>query len=265
MALQQLRETFKRKRHDEDLLAQCVARVLAGESATAVSKEADIPYTTLLGRVNWKKTGHESASQKRQQVQALGPQASSESGNQVVAARHVALPCPEVDETVILLLMARMQHAGICVRRRDVLKKANELKDSESAECGTQWFQRFRDRHPQVSGTGTNLVLDEATMEQLSASFAAAEDPETQQRSDEVEEKEEELLTPSQRAVQVLQTDYATMLDAEDMVDAFDIMENPVVARVFLVIAPGHLRHLWLKQRIAKTREAERGTEAATS
>ncbi|KAE9006683.1 hypothetical protein PR003_g16800 [Phytophthora rubi] len=259
----------KRKRHDEELLAQCVARVLAGESATAVSRETDIPYTTLLGRVHWKKTGYEPASKRRQQVQmtanqpAEGSDATSTAATATTATRHAAPPLAEVDEMEILRVMARMQHADVRVRRRDVLNKANEMKAPEAAECGIQWFQRFRERHPEVSGTGTNLVLDESMMEQLLGSLEEEVETTGDDNAEQEEKEEEELLTPSQRAVQELQSCYATQLDAEDMVEAFDIMADPVVARVFLVIAPGQLRDLWLKQRIDKMRDAENGAEAA--
>ncbi|KAL4158867.1 hypothetical protein PRNP1_004641 [Phytophthora ramorum] len=258
MALRQLHETFKRKRHDEDLLAQCVARVLAGESATVVSKESNIPYTTLLGRVSWKKKGYEPTSRKRQMSELLVPV----EGGDKATTRPAALQVPEVDEMEILKVMAKMQKVEITIRRRDVLNKANELRDPEEAECGIQWFQRFRERHPQVSGTGTNLVLEENLMQEL---LGEEEEKSGEQEQEVQEEKEEEvMLTPSQRAVQVLQSCYATQLGAEDMVDAFDIMADPVVARVFLVIAPGQVRDMWLKQRIKKIREAEDAADGAT-
>ncbi|EGZ18658.1 hypothetical protein PHYSODRAFT_315288 [Phytophthora sojae] len=258
----------KRKRHDEELLAQCVARVLAGETATAVSRDTDIPYTTLMNRVHWKKTGYEPAAKRRQQVQmaallapagegspsdAASVAASASASASASATRQAAPPLAEVDEE-ILLVMARMQRAGVKVRRRDVLNKANEMKEPEAAECGIQWFQRFRDRHAEVSGPGTSLVLAESTVEQLLGSLE--EEVETVGGREE-QKKQKEQLTPSQRAVQELQSCYAEQLDAEDMVDAFDIMADPVMARVFLVIAPGQLRDLWLKRRIEKVRDDE--------
>ncbi|KAG7381528.1 hypothetical protein PHYPSEUDO_005946 [Phytophthora pseudosyringae] len=165
-----------------------------------------------------------------------------------------------------------MQRAGLCVRRRDVLNKANELKGSEAAECSTQWFQRFRERHPEVSGSGTNLVLSETTTQLVlgvqDSDESVAEDPSAESggQQEEAEEKVDQVqLTPSQRAVQVLQTCYVQQLDAEEMVDAFDLMADPVLARVFLVIAPGQLREMWLKQRIQKVRGAENDADAAAS
>ncbi|KAG6612314.1 uncharacterized protein IUM83_10538 [Phytophthora cinnamomi] len=257
----------KRKRHDEELLAQCVARVLAGETATAVSKETDIPYTTLLNRVNWKKTGYEPASKRRQQQQQQQGQtvtpadgSDATSATYATASRQAAQSMAEVDEAEILLVMARMQRAGVRVRRRDVLTKANEMKGLEGAECGIQWFQRFRERHPEVSGAGINLELDESTVLQLLGPL-----DDSVENSEQDEKEEQVVLTPSQRAVQELQSCYAGQLHADDMVDAFDIMADPVVARVFLVIAPGHLRDLWLKSRIEKIQDDESGAETGTS
>ncbi|RLN31527.1 hypothetical protein BBJ28_00014590 [Nothophytophthora sp. Chile5] len=295
----------KRKRHDEELLAQCVERVLGGESATAVSKQAQIPYTTLLGRVNWKKRGYQPAVvRRRQQLQLAGDEAPAAEGDAVAptiapmgpTTRSPAPKLPEVDEQRVLESMARMQRAGICVRRRDVLRRANELlapasgetegADDTAGECGTQWFIRFRERHPEVSGHGTNLMLASEATDRVLAAYDASSDhldgaataggngnasadaeraDEEIDADEEAEDDDDTSLTPSQRAVQVLQTRYASQLDAADMVEAFDVMADSVLAGVFLVLAPGELRDLWLRQRIRKSRVASGNDVSSTT
>ncbi|KAG7382698.1 hypothetical protein PHYBOEH_010384 [Phytophthora boehmeriae] len=85
----------------------------------------------------------------------------------------------------------------------------------------------------------------------------AVENAPSQQSVDESED--DETLTAPQRAVQLLQAEYAARLDPEDMVDAFDIMADTITAKVLLVIKAGSLRDMWLRQRIRKVRESEQG------
>lgn len=61
-------------------------------------------------------------------------------------------------------------------------------------------------------------------------------------------------LTPSERAVQLLQRRYSGKLTDEDVVEAFDVMLDPMKARIFLIMTPGEQRDLWLLRQIEKRR-----------
>lgn len=63
-------------------------------------------------------------------------------------------------------------------------------------------------------------------------------------------------LTPSERAVQLLQRRYSGKLTDDDVVEAFDVMLDPMKARIFLIMTPGEQRDLWLLRQISKRRMA---------
>lgn len=63
-------------------------------------------------------------------------------------------------------------------------------------------------------------------------------------------------LTPSERAVQLLQRRYSGKLGDDDIVEAFDVMLDPMKARIFLVMTPGDQRDLWLCKQIERRKLA---------
>lgn len=304
----------KRKRHDEALLARCVARVLAGERPAGVAEQAGIPYSTLMTRVTWKKRGQEpvtAATRKKKRSN----RASASGEDASAAAPESGEPpteLPKEAEADLLAWMARLQRAHICVRRRDVLDKANGILAAlgGAPELGAVWFTRFRERHSEVTGHGTNLVVAEEAMAGIEAArekvtdgeaaapWAAILDPtpvnnpkhqeETMETSEDTvvgsapsdssgasaeaaepsppqaaEDDDTLEMTPSERAVALLQECYSEKLAPVDLAEAFDVALDPRKAKLLLVLRPGELRDLWIARQIEKRRRAEAATAAA--
>ncbi|KAG9414975.1 hypothetical protein AC1031_008392 [Aphanomyces cochlioides] len=61
-------------------------------------------------------------------------------------------------------------------------------------------------------------------------------------------------LTPSEKAVNVLQDEFQRSLDEEDLVLAFEVMENPTKAAMFLQMK-GNARKIWLDRQVKLIRE----------
>jgi hypothetical protein len=306
----------KRKRHDEALLARCVARVLAGDRPAGVAEEAGIPYSTLMTRVAWKKRGQEPVTpatrKKKRPKQAAGKDeaasvtADTESGENGDPPTQL----PPQAERDLLLWMVRLQRARICVRRRDVLNKANAILTllGGVSELGAVWFTRFRERHPEVTGHGTNLVVKDEAVTEMDASRdktgaavspwtsilvptpesnltqhastvtsedAAADAGSSASNSEGVvgapaaalRDADELDMTPSERAVALLQESYSEKLAPEDLAEAFDVALDPPRAKLLLILRPGELRDLWITQQIEKRRQSVRsaaGPRAST-
>lgn len=289
----------KRKRHDETLLARCVARVLAGERPAGVAEEAGIPYSTLMTRVAWKKRGQEPVTpatrkKKRPKTAARGEgDAASMAGD--AESGEAGDPPTQLSsqaERDLLLWMARLQRARICVRRRDVLNKANAILTllGGAPELGAVWFTRFRERHPEVTGHGTNLVVDAEAVAEMDAArlkAGAAASPWTSMlvptptvtcedtaadtgssgshsaeavgmSATALRDADELEMTPSERAVTLLQESYSEKLAPEDLAEAFDVALDPLRAKVLLVLRPGELRDLWIARQIEKRRQSAR-------
>lgn len=67
---------------------------------------------------------------------------------------------------------------------------------------------------------------------------------------------EAEALTPSQKAVRVIQTSYAAQWTPQDVVDAINVVMDQHSAEVFLVMAPGKHRDMWLRSWMDKKKAA---------
>ncbi|RAW23078.1 hypothetical protein PC110_g20485 [Phytophthora cactorum] len=57
-------------------------------------------------------------------------------------------------------------------------------------------------------------------------------------------------LTPSQKAVKVLQSVYAERFSAHELAQAFDVMLNESKARLFMVMEDGEVRDVWLANQL---------------
>lgn len=284
----------KRKRHDEGLLARSVARVLGGERPAAVAEQAGIPYSTLMTRVTWKKRGQEPVTSATRKKRRKATTRAALEAEQQAAEPPTELPAAA--EADILAWMVRLQRAAICVRRRDVLALANRVLVllGGEPELGAVWFTRFRERHPEITGHGTNLVVDdeaaatvtaefEARRQQPAAIWAAIVDPPLPSAGRPVLSEdvsglepmavvsmrpaadEDEAVTPSERAVALLQTEYVASLSSEDLAEAFDVVLDPIKARVLLVLERGALRDQWVAQQVRKKRRAVQQPSTATA
>lgn len=252
----------KRRQYADRELVRSVERVVAGgEKAAAVSREANIPYRTLAKYVRRARAG-ESIARRRT---GPPPMLTSEG------------------ERRLLEWMLALQHQGLPVRRRELMEKANELLRENAGATNEQlsagWYKRFRQRHPEVTGSSAELVVKsdrsapvtggssgsseaneerptptdaeaascgEADVSSASKDPVPAVAPAPRQVAD---------LSPMERAVVLLQDQYAVKMDTGDVVEAFDVMLDPLKARVFLVMAAGDGRDVWLRNQIAKARE----------
>lgn len=61
-------------------------------------------------------------------------------------------------------------------------------------------------------------------------------------------------LTSCQRAAQVVQSSYGTQWDPKDVVEAINVVMDQATAEIFLVMAPGKHRDMWLRTWIDKAR-----------
>lgn len=255
----------KRRQYADRELARSVERVVAGgEKAAAVSREANIPYRTLAKYVRRARAG-ESIARRR-----TGPP-----------------PMLAADgERRLLEWMRALQRQGLPVRRRELMDKANALLRESAAAANEQlsagWYKRFRQRHPEVTGSSTDLAVDSEPPESATAASSVASEandsdqPATHLDGEKassgdadvssaskdpvaavvvVSPRQMENLSPTERAVLVLQDQYASKMAARDVVEAFDVMLDPMKARVFLVMSAGASRDLWLRSQVAKARE----------
>lgn len=237
----------KRKQYGDHALARSVERVVTGgEKAALVSRETQIPYRTLAKYVRRVRSG-QSISRQR-----TGPPPMLTSDG----------------EAQLIEWMRALQRQGLPVRRRELMGKATELMRAVSGgeQLSAGWYKRFRRRHPEVTGSSTDLTVTAAvsTPELADAIEKAAtqeDDGSTSPRdvspgSSDASEPRGDMddLSPSERAVLVLQAQYAPTMAAADVVDAFDVMLDPLKARVFLVMAAGEERDLWLRKQITKSR-----------
>jgi hypothetical protein len=254
----------KRRQYADRELARSVERVVVGgEKAAAVSREANIPYRTLAKYVRRARAG-ESITRRR-----TGPP-----------------PMLTADgERRLLVWMRALQQQGLPVRRRELMDKANGLLRENATAANEQlsagWYKRFRQRHPEVTGSSTDLAVDsEPPVSGTAASSVTSEavdsdqpvtrlDGETASSGDAdvssaskdpvaavvLSPRQMENLSPTERAVLVLQDQYAAKMSARDVVEAFDVMLDPLKARVFLVMSAGVGRDLWLRNQVAKARE----------
>jgi len=133
----------KRRQYADRELARSVERVVVGgEKAAAVSREANIPYRTLAKYVRRARAG-ESITRRR-----TGPP-----------------PMLTADgERRLLVWMRALQQQGLPVRRRELMDKANGLLRENATAANEQlsagWYKRFRQRHPEVTGSSTDLAVD---------------------------------------------------------------------------------------------------------
>lgn len=112
-----------------------------------------------------------------------------------------------------------------------------------------------KQQQPQAVPT-TPILADET---------ALREDQQQQQEEEQQEQEEDgEGLAPAERAVLLLQRRYSGRLPDADVVEAFDVMLDPMKARMFLVMAPGEQRDLWLRRQIERSRQRV-GRERATA
>jgi hypothetical protein len=230
----------KRKQYSDAALAGAVERVvLGGERCTAVGRELHIPYRTLLKYVARRRRGDPSVAKRRGPPPAL----------------------TQAGERQLLGWMRELQAAGLPVRRRELLVKANEVLktlNGPEAEMSTGWYGRFRDRHPEISGPGAAMIIEDPEGEEEvyeeSALIQEAGGGECKTR--EQLEKEQLLQTPVEKAVVTVQESYAQTWRAQDVVDAFDLMLDPTKAEMLLVMKPGDLRDMWLRKQLRTQRAA---------
>ncbi|RLN86380.1 hypothetical protein BBJ28_00005017 [Nothophytophthora sp. Chile5] len=222
---------LKRKQYGDAALTHAVERVVAGgERAAVVSREQRIPYRTLLMYVARRRRGEPTVPKRRGPPPAL----------------------TAAGEQQLLRWMRDLQRSGLPVRRRELLVKANEVLRELSgpgAEVSTGWYGRFRDRHPEISGPGAELVIAEGPEAQ-----GAPTEPETSQEPVQKQparkEKQRPPCTPVERAIAQVQESYAETWPAQDVVDAYDVMLDAGKARMFTVMAAGELRDLWLRKQL---------------
>lgn len=161
--------------------------------------------------------------------------------------------------------MRELQAAGLPVRRRELLVKANEvlrLQSGPDAAISSGWYTRFRSRHPEVSGPGEHMVVaeereggEEEENEENDAvqrDRGSIEDWKTRHQL----EEEGLLRTPVERAVFAVQESYAASWPLRDVVDAFDLMLDSRKADLFSVMEPGELRDMWLKKQLRQMHRA---------
>lgn len=60
-------------------------------------------------------------------------------------------------------------------------------------------------------------------------------------------------LTPSQKAIKVLQKTYAERFSAFEMAQAFDVMLDENKARLFVVMEEGEVRDIWLANQVSSS------------
>ncbi|KAG6618686.1 uncharacterized protein IUM83_01598 [Phytophthora cinnamomi] len=244
----------QRKQYSDADLARAVERVVGGgERAVVVSPELNVPYRTLL----------KYAARRRR-------------GESLVTKRRGPKPALSADgERQLLRWMRELQAAGLPVRRRELLLKANEVLRSLSgpdAEISSGWYTRFRSRHPEVSGPGEHMVVAEEG--RIGGEEEEEEEEEEEKEEEEVVgveeqgaegggwktrqqlEKEGLLHTPVERAVFAVQESYAASWPPNDVVDAFELMLDSRKADLFSVMEPGELRDMWLKKQLRQVRRA---------
>lgn len=234
---------------DQTLMEACVARVLGGEKASAVSKDAQIPYSTLMRYVGRRRPGAAAPPPGRSKP---GASASSPSSSDSLPS----MPYTLEGETLVFEWMKREQAAGRRLSRQIVLAKAAEALDWRPGAPSTWWFRRFRHRRPEVVGPAAKLsvVLDGTAARGGRASASdASERPTPPATSDEQCAgcaSSAAAMDAVERAVRLLQAEYAHKLEAAEMAEAFDVMVHPFYARGFVSMAPSPARDIWLYKQI---------------
>ncbi|KAL4174403.1 hypothetical protein KRP22_006341 [Phytophthora ramorum] len=223
---------MSRKQYSDAALVRAVERVVVnGERATLVGEEQHIPYRTLLMYVARRRRGEPIASKRRGPPPAL----------------------TQAGEQQLLHWMHELQAAGLPVRRRELIVKANEVLSlsGSGTQVSSGWYTRFRDRHPEISGPGTHMVIAEEAEEK-----EEKEEVRVEGKTREQLEREGLLRTPVEKAVFSVQESYADSWPAQDVVDAFDLMLDAGKADMFLVMAPGDLRDMWIRKQLKQMQRA---------
>jgi len=245
---------------DQTLMETCVARVLRGEKASAVSKDAQIPYSTLMRYVGRRRIAAATSASGRSK-----PSASTSSPS---SSDSPSMPYTIEGETLVFEWMKREQAAGRRLSRQIVLAKAAEALDWQPGAPATWWFRRFRHRRPEVVGPAAKLsvMLDGAAVRTDRATASdASELPVPPATSDEQCAgctSSAAAMDAVERAVRLLQAEYAHKLEVAEMAEAFDVMVNPFYACGFASMAPSPARDIWLYKQIRQLQdfqEAESG------
>lgn len=275
-----------------DVMAQYVARVLAGERAVDVSRETQIPYSTLMRHVG-----------KRRAAPPPSPSTSS-AESPPPAAASAAGPYTHELEAQVVEWIETEQLDGRRVDKPRLLRKVGELLGwKQPASSG--WYYRFRHHRRDVEGPASNLVVvvpreaqeqekqrreaenkQQQQCEPETADNQEAEDTPVEEDAELVEEDAEPVeedaepmededpveeadadadlsckvcaanskaaLDAVKVAVIALQAGYSGKLEPAELAAAFDVVVDPRLACAFTSMQVGPARDLWLQRHIRR-------------
>lgn len=241
---------------DQELMEVCVARVLGGEKASAVSKDSQIPYSTLMRYVGRRRPTASTTAASFALPSTLSKSKTTSSNSS--SNDPASMPYTIEAEQLVFEWMKREQAVGRRLNRQLVLAKAAEAlgwRHGAPAALSAWWFRRFRHRRPEVVGPASKLsvVLDASARSGRTTTSDDASENALKPASDELCAgcaSSAAALDAVERAVHLLQAEYAHKLEAAEMAEAFDVVVDPFHARGFASMAPGAARDIWLYKQI---------------